>query len=97
MYKVKRIVNKKSIEDCKSIGYCQVCGRIGNDPHHIVTRGASGPDHKYNLICLCRLCHIDAHSGKLEKELLFDKLSTKYRKDIDENTIFAIMRGGNNA
>jgi 5-methylcytosine-specific restriction endonuclease McrA len=56
---------------------CQVCGTpkhlaLGGllHRHHIKSRGAGGADEDLNLICLCALCHTDAHSGKPRKEQL---------------------------
>lgn len=41
--------------------YCQVCGGLRTDVHHIQSRGASGDDVPDNLIGLCRTCHTKVH------------------------------------
>ena len=44
---------------------CQNCGKYLNrnevNPHHIIRRGAGGPDTLNNLSCLCTFCHNEAH------------------------------------
>jgi hypothetical protein len=91
--KNKRIVDKKAIARCREKGFCQICGHPGDDVHHIVSRGAGGPDHIYNLIYLCRQCHKEIHDGKLERHWIFCFVSMREGKSIDENTIYEIMRG----
>ena len=41
---------------------CTTCKNIGTDRHHIKTRGAGGTDDSFNILFLCRTCHITAHS-----------------------------------
>jgi hypothetical protein len=91
--KNKRIENKKAIQECKKIGYCRICGKPGNDPHHIITVGSGGPDHEYNLICLCRACHRRVHDGIIKRDYLFYVQTAMFGKKIDENTIYKLMRG----
>ena len=49
-------------------GACQDCKRAAHDIHHIIPRGWFGKNGKRraevisNLICLCRLCHSQAHT-----------------------------------
>ena len=49
---------------------CQICkGKRGvkeHHCHHIIFREAGGSDHPDNLIALCKACHNDLHTGKLE-------------------------------
>ncbi len=43
---------------------CEWCKqRDHSSPHHVVTRGAGGPDHPANLISLCLFCHRQHHDG----------------------------------
>lgn len=52
---------------------CEVCYRLAVDIHHIDHKGMGGAKDKdghENLIALCRECHLDAHKGKLTKEIL---------------------------
>ena len=90
--KHKRIVNKKVINECHKYEHCMVCGCDGSDAHHIMSKGAGFPDHKYNLILLCRKCHSLAHENKLTREYLFSILSVLYNVKITENTIYEITR-----
>lgn len=69
--KVKRVIDKKLIEDKKH--NCEYCGKRNcwTNKHHVKSRGASGNDTIENLIELCGDCHVKAHSGKIgKKELL---------------------------
>lgn len=38
-------------------GRCEVCGRAGTDPHHVVKRSAGGEDTASNVVLLCQSCH----------------------------------------
>lgn len=40
---------------------CEICGSKAVDIHHIFGRGR-GMDEIWNLMALCRNCHIKAHS-----------------------------------
>jgi 5-methylcytosine-specific restriction endonuclease McrA len=88
-----RIVDEKALDKCKQHGYCELCGQAGNDPHHLVSRGASGPDHAYNLICLCRSCHRKVHDGYYNRDTIFKMVSYREKKIINFETIYKIMRG----
>jgi len=50
--------------------YCEVCGRIAVDIHHINFKSQGGKDNIENLIALCRDCHNKAHAGILTKKHL---------------------------
>jgi 5-methylcytosine-specific restriction endonuclease McrA len=91
--KNERIVDKKAIDKCKEKGFCQICGHPGKDPHHIITKGSGGPDHEYNLICLCRECHSGVHNGKYDRNWLFYFVSVRERVKVDEELVWKIMRG----
>jgi hypothetical protein len=52
---------------------CEVCGKVGNDFHHIEARGMGGSKTKdtiENLMCLCRECHINLGDKKQFIEFL---------------------------
>lgn len=67
--KPKRIRNKKLLQQKK--GWCEHCGSSGyTEKHHIRSRGAGGHDVEDNLVELCRLCHIKAHSGAISRDKL---------------------------
>lgn len=59
----------KIAEDC----FCEVCGVMANDIHHIIPRSKFGTKTKHlqddvsNLIALCRKHHEDAHNNILTK------------------------------
>ena len=85
--KFARIRNQETIEKCK-LPNCEICGRMtNNEPHHIITRGAGGPDIAENLIQLCPICHTKAHSGDFTREKLFDIVARRLkttREQIEE-------------
>jgi 5-methylcytosine-specific restriction endonuclease McrA len=67
----------------KGMGYsttdfipCEVCGGVGQDIHHIESRGMGGSkiaDTIENLMALCRPCHHEADFGtKLKKDYLYE-------------------------
>jgi len=66
-------VTDKALLKALRIGYCELCGRVDMEcgVHHIITRGAAGPDARCNLVCLCNSCHTEAHAGKIAKEQLW--------------------------
>jgi hypothetical protein len=97
MQKNKRIENPELLNQFRSAGICEICnGAFENlDPHHIITRGASGPDHPYNLLKLCRKCHQDCHKpfSQYDRLYLFSIVSDRENTHIGKYTIYAIMRG----
>jgi 5-methylcytosine-specific restriction endonuclease McrA len=73
--KPKRVVNKQAIEEARKPS-CQVCGRYGAvEVHHIKSRGSGGGDTPDNLISLCYKCHTKAHTGKLSKDFLRERVN----------------------
>jgi 5-methylcytosine-specific restriction endonuclease McrA len=59
--------------DISSFIDCEVCGKVGNDLHHIEARGMGGSKHAdviENLMCLCRECHIKYGDKKQYKDFL---------------------------
>jgi len=95
--KLLRIVDNNAIQRCKERGICEVCGLEGNDPHHIITVRSGGPDHDYNLICVCRSCHTRLHGPfcSVAKNDLFNIVSKREEINIDRYTIYEIMRSKN--
>ncbi|MBR4123244.1 MAG: HNH endonuclease [Clostridia bacterium] len=65
------IRNKQQVESnaaktyCKELaGYiCAICGGDALDAHHIIAQELGGSNEQSNLICLCRKCHQQVHSG----------------------------------
>lgn len=51
-------------------GYCQWCGGVGTDPHHIKFRSLGGKDEPENGILLCRRCHGRAQKNEITVEQL---------------------------
>ncbi len=53
---------------------CRVCGTAQMvEVHHIQYRSQGGPDEAWNLISLCKLCHMRAHgteTPRLKRDLL---------------------------
>jgi 5-methylcytosine-specific restriction endonuclease McrA len=81
----RRVVNPKAIELARK-PRCEVCGaRAYGEPHHIITRGAGGPDIPENLIQLCWQCHYgEVPSGRLPKARLFAIIARRERKTPEE-------------
>ena len=66
--------------DISSFIDCEVCGKVGNDLHHIEARqmgGSKNKDFIENLMCLCRECHIKYGDKKQFKEFLKCKHTEK--------------------
>jgi|WetSurMetagenome_2_1015567.scaffolds.fasta_scaffold152344_4 hypothetical protein len=40
---------------------CCLCIREATEHHHIKSRGSGGGDHDWNLLDVCRYCHIKIH------------------------------------
>ena len=54
------------------------CQNVAVDVHHIVFKGMGGgnkDDKPSNLAFTCRACHEDAHSYKITKEQIFERIS----------------------
>lgn len=48
--------------------HCRLCGSTNwTEVHHIQYRSQGGPDEKWNLITLCKECHMNAHASKFDK------------------------------
>lgn len=59
--------SKKKLKNYSTEKPCLVCGIVtenGNDLHHIISRGARGPDEDWNLMPLCNPHHQEIHSGR---------------------------------
>ena len=57
------------LDECDTV-FCEVCGAVAVDIHHIDYKSHGGTDDSENLIALCRHCHEQAHESKLSKEYL---------------------------
>jgi len=49
------------------VEFCEYCGALATDRHHIVFKSQGGGDEHSNLICLCRECHSRAHGVDAHK------------------------------
>lgn len=83
--KFSRVRNQSVIDDCKR-DTCEICGArcYRNEPHHIISRGAGGPDIQENLIQLCPKCHREVHDGKYDNNLLFRVVASRLHKSQQE-------------
>lgn len=61
-----RVKNKELMKSYHS-KRCIVCNQVGAEGHHLITRGASGPDEVWNLLPLDRKCHTEVHQIGLTK------------------------------
>lgn len=84
--KPRRLLDPGAVQAAKK-PWCEVCGSPsrGIEPHHILTRGAGGPDHKYNLIQLCWECHYGrVPAGQLPPHYLFEIVARREGKTVEE-------------
>lgn len=88
--KHKRIKDRKTIQAVRK-KYCEACGnRTTIEPHHMYSVGSGGGDIRENLIQLCSVCHIAAHSGAIDRESL--KKIVAEREGIDADKLHRINR-----
>jgi len=69
---VKNYYKHHELQPCDMV-FCEICGQVAVDIHHIEPKGMGGrkdKDDAENLIALCRLCHNRAHAGEINKEHL---------------------------
>lgn len=65
--------------------YCEYCGSSASGwPHHIKTRGAGGPDARWNLIQLCARCHDLAQQYKIPRLELVKIVAQREGMDVKE-------------
>jgi hypothetical protein len=96
----ERIKPHDSLTPRRGWTFCEWCGddiELPQDPHHIISRGAGGPDHAYNLMMLCGKqarwgCHRDAHTGGLSAELLLSRHATLFPEIRDREHLLEEIR-----
>ena len=79
--KNERKKNKKIIDEKKH--NCEYCGKKNcwTNKHHIKSKGSGGDDTEDNLIELCGVCHVKAHSGEISKEELLKIVKRRKRNE----------------
>ena len=93
--KVKRLVDPAAYAAARK-DYCELCySRAYGGPHHVITRGAGGPDLPENLIQFCTKCHRMAHDGNIPRSLQFAIVARREGVEVEElvETINRIRRG----
>ncbi len=55
-------IRKRRIVIKEFNGKCGICKNKGNEVHHILPVSLHGLDETYNLILLCKSCHLKAHN-----------------------------------
>ncbi len=69
-------------------GLCVRCGSYQIHIHHIVYRSHGGITHRYNLICLCKKHHDEAHSNEKKwKPHYLEVLSMHYKIQLLEKDL----------
>lgn len=61
--------------------WCILCGKVGTDTAHYISKGSGGLGIEQNLVLLCRKCHMDYdQSGKrlIIKEIIKSYLKIQY-------------------
>lgn len=81
--KSKRVKSQKTINGVRK-GFCEICGRVGNQVHHVISKGAGGPDIEENLINLCAECHIRVHDGSIGREIVWGYVAIRVRKTVEQ-------------
>lgn len=64
--KTKRKSDRSFLDTFKD-QYCLVKNKRGAEGHHIITRGAGGPDEAWNVMPLSREAHAEVHQIGLVK------------------------------
>lgn len=65
------VIKTSNYNKNKIMTKCEICFSTSSnrDTHHIVPRSAmsksGGNDREYNLVCLCKKCHIKVHQNKI--------------------------------
>lgn len=76
--------------------YSELSGkRAYGGPHHVITVGAGGPDHTYNLIQLTTEEHTKAHTGEIKRDLLLEIIAEREGVTVEQikSALLKIMRG----
>jgi hypothetical protein len=83
--KPRRKKDKKAIEAIRK-RHCELCGRSDArlEVHHVITRGAGGPDDPCNLVCLCAFCHREVHDGNIARDKLWRVIARRERSTPEE-------------
>ncbi len=70
--KHKRLVDPAAVEAARK-PYSEYSGlpTYGAPPHHVISVGAGGPDHPFNMIQLTGFEHMQAHNGEISRDTLF--------------------------
>lgn len=72
------IKDSKAIEQARK-PYSEISGKpvYGAAPHHVISVGAGGPDHRFNLIQTTDVEHIDIHKGLISRDFLFALIAVR--------------------
>lgn len=62
---IKDYLKEKGL-DISDILYCEECGAVASDLHHIKFKSQGGTDNPKNLKPLCRKHHAEAHGIKIK-------------------------------
>jgi len=70
--KPARLIDPAAVEAARK-PYSEFSGfpTYGAAVHHVISVGAGGPDHRFNLIQLTAEEHVMAHKGLIKREQLF--------------------------
>lgn len=74
MHPKPKSIKDKSLLDSFKERYCLVTNRRGAEAHHVITRGAGGPDEEWNLMPLSRQAHAEVH------QIGLNKFARKYKR-----------------
>lgn len=66
---VRNYYDALGLAECDLI-YCEICGAVATDLHHVKYRSEGGSDHYDNLVALCRPHHDFAHKHKDTQQIL---------------------------
>jgi hypothetical protein len=79
-----RVKSKATIEKTRKQA-CEISGHTkGLHQHHVVPKGAGGPDIKENLITLDAENHTKAHNGQISRDALWEIVARREGKTVEE-------------
>ena len=92
--KCKRLKDPKALYMAKKF-YSELSGqRCYGGPHHIISVGAGGPDHPFNLVQLTGEEHRKAHDGNIPRQKLWEVIARREGMEVAEiQRAVNIMRG----
>lgn len=94
-----RLTDESLLESFRMLSHCEMCGHLRMvdmklDPHHLISRGAGGPDITENLLGVCRFCHNRMHNGTIPNRAVLCVIACRLGKTPEEvqQRVWEVMR-----